>query len=399
MVTGKGRRARRIVLRAVAAALLLYVALTAVRLYERRYYLFVRDYVRWTLTPQPAPQGLKHIFVLLTDHFEPDSDPVRTRDWSQRYTAVATRHRDRGGRFPQHTWFYPGEQYQPEVLGILREMSQAGFGEVELHLHHKYDTVESLRAKLSRTIAKFQEFGFLKTASGETRFGFIHGNFGLDNSTGPGMCGVSTELKLLRELGCFADFSFPAVYRSAQPNIVNAIYAAQDDPAPKSYARRLPLSAITDGSADLMMFQGPLVFSPSLYVRRLFLDLDDANLHESMPPSPARIERWLRGNVHVPERPDWIFIKLWAHGVSSPGDVEATTGRGFDETLTHLERHYNDGVKYALHYVTAREAYNLARAAAEGAKGEPEAFLDRYVGPYVAGARRSRGESDIARLR
>jgi hypothetical protein len=37
-----------------------------------------------------------------------------------------------------------------------------------------------------------------------------------------------------------------------------------------------------------------------------------------------------------------------------------------------------------LHYITAREAYNLARAAAEGARGEPDAYLDAYVARYQA---------------
>jgi hypothetical protein len=394
--TGRVAKLIRTATRASIVVILLYATLSAVRVYARRYYLFLPDYVRWTFTPSPTTSGLKHVFVLVTDHFEPDSDPVRTRRWAQRYRALAARHRDSSGRAPQHTWFYPGEQFQPEVLGILRDMTQEGLGEVEMHLHHENDTEATLEAKLATAIAQFQDFGFLKTTDGQTRFAFVHGNFDLDNSIGPGMCGVSTELRLLRRLGCFADFSFPSVYRESQPDIVNSIYAAADDASPKSYNRRLPLSALADGTGDLMMFQGPLVFAPTLNVRRLFLDLDDGNLHAAMPPSPDRVERWLRAAVHVGGRPDWIFVKLWAHGVSSPGDEEATTGAGFDATLTHLERTYNDGTRYALHYITAREAYNLARAAAEGAIGEPDAYLDRYVGAYVTGSRRPAAPLDVA---
>jgi hypothetical protein len=376
-----------------------YATLSAVRVYVRGYYLFMPDYVRWTLKPPDPVTGPRHIFLLVTDHFEPDSDPTRVRRWVERYTAMASRHRDASGRLPQHTWFYPGEQYNPEVLELLRDLTAARFGEVELHLHHKYDTAETLRRTLREAIAHFQEYGFLKTIDGQTRFAFIHGNFSLDNSRGPGMCGVDTEIQLLRELGCFADYSFPSVYRVSQPDVVNEIYAAKDDAGPKSYERRLPLSALADGSADLMMFQGPLVFAPTLNVRRLFLDLDDANLHEAMPPAPFRVERWLRANVHVSQRPDWIFIKLWAHGVSTPGDEEATTGAGFDAMLSHLENTYNDRKHYVLHYITAREAYNLARAAAEGATGAPESYLDRYVPPYSTGARRHDSESDVAQRR
>src|SRR5207253_8063227 len=145
--------------------------------------------------------------------------------------------------------------------------------------------------------------------------------------------------------------------------------AAKDDERPKSYREAWPLTEL-GRSADLMIFQGPLIFAPSLNVRHLFLDLDDGNIHPAVPASPQRADRWIRANVHVPQRPDWIFVKLFAHGASTAGDVEAVVGSDFDDTLAYLERAYNDGTRYVLHYITAREAYNLARAAADGAKGE-----------------------------
>jgi hypothetical protein len=378
--------------------MILYSLATSVRFYVRRYYLFLPDYVRWSLTPSPAVQGTKHIFLLFTDHFEPDSNADRTRHWAARYRTLAARHHDRSGRPPQHTWFYPAEQHWPEVLGVLRDLTRDGLGEVELHLHHGNDTAESLTAKLRTAIEQFQQFGFLKTQTGDTRFAFIHGNFDLDNSMGPEMCGVSTELKVLHDSGCFADFSLPSVYNDAEPDIVNDIYAAKDDDRPKSYNRRFPLGLLTNGSADLMIFQGPLVFVPSLNIRRLFLGLDDADIHQGMPASPDRVEHWLRGNVHVPERPDWVFIKLWAHGISSAEDEEATLGLDFDRTLTHLEQSYNDGTRYALHYITAREAYNLAMAAARGATGPPEQYLNAEIKPYLAGGCCSYQETDAAAL-
>ena len=55
--------------------------------------------------------------------------------------------------------------------------------------------------------------------------------------------------------------------------------------------------------------------------------------------------------------------------------------------LSYLERAYNDGNRNVLHYINAREAYNLARAAAEGAKGAPQAYLNAYIKPYQANAR------------
>jgi hypothetical protein len=360
----------------------------SVRIYVRKYYIFLPDYLRsvasGTLVGGTAPT---HVFLLFTDHFEPDYDEHRVNNWSRRYAALAARHRDSVGRPPQHTFFYPGEQSSPEVYEELRKMTAAGLGEVELHYHHGFDTAATLRPQLEDAIREFQQYGFLKTVDGHTEFAFIHGNSGLDNSNGEWLCGVNDEIRLLHQLGCFADFTFPSVFEDAQPQSVNSIYATRDDDGPKSYDHRLPLTAIRDGYADLMIFEGPILLAPSLSLRHLFVDVDDGDVHASEHASPARVDRWIRANVHVSQRPDWVFVKLFAHGISTSGDAEACLGADFDEALSYLEHAYNDGTRYVLHYITAREAYNLARAAAEGATGGPDQYLDAYVRPYEADSR------------
>jgi hypothetical protein len=360
-----------------------YAAAFAVRVYARGYNIFFRDYVRWLTTTEPSVASPVYVFVLFVDHFEPDYDAARTVRWGHRYQAFAARHHDSVGRPPQHTFFYPAEQAQPAIFSELRRLTQAGLGEVELHYHHDFDTADTLRPKLQRAIAEMQQYGFLRTASGETRFAFIHGNWGLDNADGPFLCGVNDELRLLHQLGCFADFTFPAVYADAQPPFVNTIYAAKDDDRPKSYRDALPLTEL-DRSADLMIFQGPLVFAPSLSIKHLFLDLDDGNIHPAVPASPRRADRWVHADVHVAQRPDWVFVKVFAHGISTQEDEEVVLGPTFDQTLSYLERRYNDGRQYRLRYVTAREAYNLAYAAAFGKRGDPDAYLNLPIPPYVA---------------
>ena len=368
------------------AALTAYVVAFAGRVYARKYYVFLPDYLRGAIHGVTAGtvSGPTHVFVLMTDHFEPDYDAVKVEDWARRYAALAARHRDSVGRPPQHTFFYPGEQSSPAIYTTLQTMTRAGLGEVELHYHHHYDTSDTLLPKLVDAVAEFQKYGFLRGTDGRTQFAFIHGNSGLDNSNGDEMCGVTDEIRMLRGLGCFADFTFPSLFEDSQPRHVNSIYAARDDDGPKSYDRRMPLTALRDGSADLMIFQGPLIFSPSTNLRHLFLDLDDGDIHGAEHASPARVDHWIRANVHVPERPDWVFVKLFAHGISTPEDAEACLGEDFSDALSHLEHAYNDGRRYVLHYITAREAYNLARAAAEGATGEPQQYLDAYAGPYQA---------------
>jgi hypothetical protein len=263
-----------------------------------------------------------------------------------------------------------------------------GFGEVELHYHHANDSSETLRVALKYAIARFQTFGFLKTVDGRTAFAFVHGNEGLDNADGE-LCGVNDELAILHSFGCFADYTFPALYHQAQPPFVNTLYAARDDSQPKSYRTAWPLLDLKRGAADLMIFQGPLALAPSWNLRRLFIDVDDGNVHASMPASATRVRRWVNARVHVAERPDWVFVKVFAHGVSSIEDEDEVVGEHFENALTELEQHYNDGQRYVLHYVTAREAYNLAMAAASGATGSPSAYLDSEIPPYVASAPRT----------
>src|SRR5438874_1898332 len=251
-------RRSRWVLLVTFTLVIVYVAATVVRFYSRKYYIFAADYLRWTMTARAAAPAGKptEVFFFFTDHYEPDSNAARVRTWGERYRALASRHHDAEGRSVQHSWFYPGEQGSPEVFSALHDLVAAGLGEVELHFHHDHDTEATLRAKLQRAIADFQTVGFLKTIDGRTNFAFIHGNWGLDNSNGPRFCGVATELKLLREIGCFADFTFPSIYWNAQPPFVNTIYAAHDDDQPKSYKRRLPLSSLFNGGSDLMIFEG-----------------------------------------------------------------------------------------------------------------------------------------------
>lgn len=376
----------------VVTLLLLYFLATAARVYARQYYIFLPDYFRSSLSlssnaPVSKSATPTHVFFLFVDHFEPDWSVERTREWAARYRVLARRHRDSAGRPAQHSWFFPGDQIDDGILEELRKLTAEGFGEVEFHYHHDGDNAQSLAVGLNYAIGQMQKFGFLKTVDGRTAFAFVHGNEGLDDSSGE-YCGVRDELRVLRSFGCFADFTFPALYNAAQPPSVNTIYAARDDAGPKSYRLQWPLLDLKSGAADLMIFQGPLVLAPTWNLRRLFIDVDDANIHPAMPANPARVDRWVNAKIHVPERPDWVFVKVFAHSASSAEDMNEVLGEHFDSALTELERHYNDGEQYVLHYVTAREAYNIAMAAAAGATGDPAKYFDSGITPYVATAAR-----------
>jgi len=374
--------------RLVILGLVLYLGAWAYRIYSRKYYVWLPGYLSWMTHQEPPAAGCVHVFFLFVDHFEPGDNYAMTERWLNEYPKIARRHRDADGRPWQHTWFYPGEQPVDRNLMALQKLVAAGYGETELHLHHGNDTPDTARAKYEKAIAWFRKFDFLKTADGATHFAFIHGDWSLDNSRGKEFCGVNRELAMLRELGCFADFTFPSLWQVSQPPFVNNIYEAIDDDRPKSYDQGVPWRAGIIPTGDLVLFQGPLVVAPVLNPVKLFFAVEDSDIHAGVPVTPQRVDYWMRANIHVAGRPDWRFIKVHTHGAQSSGDAAESLGPHFDQTLSYLETTYNDGSRYVLHYVTAREAFNLARAAVDGKRGDPRQYYNYAVPPYVAdGAR------------
>lgn len=260
--------------------------------------------------------GPVHVMFCFVDHFEPawgraDLDVQRRRvdRWCRDYRALADRHRDADGRPPQHTFFYPEEEYVEEHLEKIAALCADGYGEIEIHLHHDDDTAENFTATIDRFNKLLHErHGALPRdpRSGQLRFGFIHGNWSLDNSRADGRwCGINNELVLLRELGCYADFTLPSAPSDTQTSTVNSIYYATDDPLrPKSHDRGVPVRVGGQASGDLMIVQGPLGLN--WRERRLGLvpRIENADVRRGCPPTPARVDAWVRTGIHVEGRPD-----------------------------------------------------------------------------------------------
>jgi hypothetical protein len=49
--------------------------------------------------------------------------------------------------------------------------------------------------------------------------------------------------------------------------------------------------------------------------------------------------------------------------------------------FAHLGKRYNDGSEYVLHYVSAREMYNIIKAAESGASGDPGNYRNYVLPP------------------
>lgn len=334
----------------------------------------------------------RHVMFCFVDHYEPmwkgadlDTQRARVDRWCRDYRALAARHRDADGRPPQHSFFYPEEEYAEEHLDKLAALCADGFGEIEIHLHHKDDTEANFRDCISRFCRLLHErHGALPIdpVSGELRFGFIHGNWSLDNSRSDGhWCGINNELVLLRELGCYADFTLPSAPSDTQTSTINAIYYATDDPQrPKSHDRGEPMRVGGTASGDLAIIQGPLGLNWRERRFGIVPRIENADVRRSCPPTPARVDAWVRTGVHVEGRPEWVFVKVHTHGTQEH-DMDTLLGEPMDAMHRHLEEHYNDGTRYVLHYVTSREMYNIAKAAEAGMTGDPGRYRDFLLPP------------------
>jgi hypothetical protein len=87
--------------------------------------------------------------------------------------------------------------------------------------------------------------------------------------------------------------------------------------------------------------------------------------------------------IHVEGRPEWVFVKTHTHGAQerNAGSLLGAGGAALHQALT---TRYNDGRDWILHYVTAREMYNVAVAAMEGRSGDPNDYRDHVLPPPPA---------------
>jgi hypothetical protein len=342
-------------------------------------------------------EGPIDVLLCVADHFEPaHGDPglkverARVDAWVEQLPRLATRFADADGRPPRHTFFFPAEEYRREHLDRLASLCEAGLGEVEVHLHHDDDTADNLRATLLEFKTRLAvDHGLLSSApDGTVMYGFIHGNWALDNARPDGKhCGVNNELTVLRETGCYGDFTQPAAPNVSQTRTVNSVYYAVDDPlAPRSHDYGVASQVgQTPPPESLLMVQGPIALD---WERRAFgvapgLDVGAIDGSPGYGPALRRFRMWVDAGIGVCGRPEWVFVKIHTHGALER-NASVLLGPpmvGFHEAIN---REFNDGARYRLHYVTAREMVNVVRAAEMGLSGNAGEYRDYMLPPPPA---------------
>jgi hypothetical protein len=361
----------------VACALALTGTAAALRLARRKNL----DRIAWARLRRRRPphgEGPRHVFFSLVDHFEPfwhNPDPGRALErverWRSRYPEIARRYHDGGGNSPRHAFFYPQEEYalEPRCMDLLAEVQRTGFGEVEVHLHHDHDSSSALREKLlSFRDALRERHGLLHDDPGTRRpvYAFIHGNWVLANSGAHGRyCGVDDELVVLRETGCYADFTLPSAPHPAQPPVINRIYYAAGDPGrARAHFRGIDARVGAPGGDGPLIVTGPLCLNWKQRRRGVLPALENGDLTSLNPPAPDRVDAWVRTAVTVAGFPRWVFVKVHTHGAQERnserllGDGPGSLGALFADLLAR----YNDGDRYVLHFSTPWEIYRAVRA-------------------------------------
>lgn len=332
---------------------------------------------------RPPRRRPVHVLLCIADHYEPLwSNPCemvarhRVQRWTECYPRLFSAFRDSDGRSPRHSFFFPIDQYRSDHVESVAGLCREGFGEVEIHLHHDHDTPENLRTTLSAFTSLFaRKHGLLgRGPDGGIAYGFIHGNWSLDNARADGRwCGVNNELDILRETGCYADFTLPSAPSQTQTRTINSLYYVVDDPCRgKSHDTGTRVGTALRPPSSLMMIQGPLLLD---WRRR---KLENACLQQSQLPTMSRLDRWVNARIGVPQRPDWVFVKLHTHGAPE-ANQRVLLGEPMVTFHRDLARRAQADENFHYHYVTAREMYNLARAAEAGFDGEVRDALDYEV--------------------
>jgi hypothetical protein len=227
---------------------------------------YVKQRVR-RISGRGAP--LERIWVTIADHFEPmcgganlESAQSRVRLWQSAWPVIARRCRpDTAGNPPQYTFFFPEEEYHPTLLEPLAKMVSDGIADIEIHIHHDGEGRQNFIDRLTAFCKILHsDYGVLRKRNGKLAFGFIHGNWALDNSRPDGRwCGLNDEIQILAGLGCYADFTMPSGDSPTQARLVNTIYWCIDDPnRPKSYDGGVPVIPGGGIEGDLLMIPGPL---------------------------------------------------------------------------------------------------------------------------------------------
>jgi hypothetical protein len=328
--------------------------------------IWFAPYVKSRLRAASRSTKPKRAWVMLGDHYEPlgrSPSPgqalAKVAQWRDKWPRIAEdAPRDATGQRPQYSFFYPQEEYRSDLLDGIAEMVRLGVADVEVHLHHQDERPDTFVQKVSEFCRRLTgDHGLLRQQEGRTVFGFIHGNWALDNSRPDGKwCGLNGEIALLRDLGCYADFTMPSAPSPTQARVVNQVYwcTSNADGTPRSFDCGIEARAGAGRQGDLLMIPGPLGLR---FGERLIPRLETGELAGYDLANPARVRRWFD---LAPAIGSDLFLKLYTHGADDR-NIDALLDGGLAE-LYRLVAEEAERRSIELHWATAWQTYQAVEA-------------------------------------
>lgn len=331
--------------------------------------IWLQPYVADRLCRFWKPSSVRRIWLAITDHYEPfwnraDFPTARQRvdAWRSRWPKIAAcAPKDSANSSPRYTFFYPQEEYHPELLDSLAEMTHAGIADVEVHIHHGGEG----RDKFIQSIYSFcrtlvERHNLLRQVDGRVRFGFIHGNWALDNSLPGGRhCGLNDEITILRDLGCYADFTMPSGDSPSQARMLNTVYWCTDNPlSPKSYDHGTPVRHGEGTKGDLLMIPGPFGLR---WKGRIVPRMETGELAVYDLPSEYRVQRWFDLAPCIGED---AFIKLHSHGAQE-ANLRTLLDTGLSNTF-NMVKEEAERRGASIYFVSAWQMYGAVAAISKG---------------------------------
>ena len=310
---------------------------------------------------------------------DPELQTSIIKQWAELYPAIINGVLDSDGYPPKNTWFCPADESLSEILHPLLNLCDNGFGEMEVMIDIGGEPAVQDINKLARIIEKYRHNGIPELENRNQTL-----NFAIITAVKEPIAQIEEREKVRKvltsseDLGGYADFTSP-VHSMIKRRKLNRIYdlSEQSRGPDKDEVAKSPGENSRDPGLFLN-FPGPLFFNYENY--SLLPYMDNAEISSEKPFERKRVENWIKANVHVAGKPEWLFLRTSTRG-AKPDIANMLLGDDGRQMYMQLvdKFSYPD---YRLHFVTAREAYNIAAAAIDGHGGNPNDYRDYKIKPY-----------------